>query len=366
MRVLSADGRLQHGRAPAAAIVDELWAFETSREEQTYTALSSALHKRDGAFLLAITTAGYDKHSLLGRIYEAALAWPDVTTSPDGCLTIAKDVEHGQLLYWYGAPEAADLEDEQIWRASNPASWIDLRDLRRQLHDPGLGENEFSRLHLNRWTRSRNAWLPNNCWDGLRSELEMPERAPIYVGVDVGLYHDSTAVAWAHTLEDGRVLLRARVWSAKRDAPAHEYCPDGKVRLEEIEQFIRELGQRYEIREILYDPRFFDRSAEILADCGFTMVEFLQASAPMGDALQRFYQLALEGKLAHKGDPILTQHIEATAAEKTERGWKLRKLKSSHRIDATIAAVLAVARTRHHAPGDDQPQIYWMDLGPWA
>ena len=59
-------------------MIDELWAFETNREEQTYTALSSALHKREDAYLLAITTAGYDKQTLLGRIYEAALGWPDV------------------------------------------------------------------------------------------------------------------------------------------------------------------------------------------------------------------------------------------------------------------------------------------------
>src|SRR5205823_4788894 len=51
MRVISAEGRLQHGRAPAAALVDELWALETARERQTYIALSSALHKREDAYL---------------------------------------------------------------------------------------------------------------------------------------------------------------------------------------------------------------------------------------------------------------------------------------------------------------------------
>jgi phage terminase large subunit-like protein len=366
MQVISSEGKLQHGRMPAAALIDELWAFETERERQTFTAMSSALHKRDDAWLLAISTAGYDKQSLLGSIYEQAFSWPDLEQSKDGCLTIAKDVGNGQLLWWYGAPAEAPIDDPKIWRASNPASWIQLHDLKRQLADPGLGESEFRRLHLNGWTRSRDAWLPDGCWHGLRSEHEIPDGAPIYVGVDVGLVHDSTAVAWAHTLEDGRTLLRVHVWSASQNTPAHEHPPGGKVRLEEVEQFIRELGQRHEIRQIAYDPRFFDRSAEILADCGFTMVEFLQASAPMRDAVQRFYQLALEGKLTHNGDPILSQHIEATAAVKSERGWKLLKLKSSQRIDATVAAVLAVAHARHHKPGDDLPQIYWLDLGPWT
>jgi phage terminase large subunit-like protein len=361
MRVVSSDGRLQHGRAPAAGLVDELWAFETSREEQTYTALASALHKREDAYLLAITTAGYDKRSLLGRIYEAALAWPQVTTSPNGCLTIAKDVENGQLLYWYGAPEHADPENQRIWRAVNPASWIQLRDLKRQLHDPGLGELEFRRLHLNQWTRARDSWLPGNCWSELRSDHTIPDKADIYVGVDVGLFHDSTAVCWAHVLEDHRIALRAHVWSAKPDAPAHTHVPGGKVLLEQIEQFIRDLATRYRLREVAYDPRFFNRSAELLTANNLTMVEFLQASAPMADAYQSFYQAALEGTLTHNGDEIFAQHIEATAADKTERGWKVRKLKSSQQIDATVAAVLAVARARANINRGKGPQIFWLD-----
>src|SRR5439155_26243556 len=134
MQVISADGRLQHGRAPSVAVVDELWAVETSLERQTYTAMASALHKRPDSYLLALTTAGYDKQSLLGQIYTAALDWPDVRVSTNGCLTIAKDTANGQLMYWYGAPTEAAIDDQTIWRACNPASWIDMRELKRQLH----------------------------------------------------------------------------------------------------------------------------------------------------------------------------------------------------------------------------------------
>jgi phage terminase large subunit-like protein len=351
---------LQHGRAPAAALIDELWAFDTAREEQTYTALSSALHKRDDAYVLAITTAGYDKHTLLGRIYEAALGWPQVTTTKNGCLTIAKDVENGQLLWWYGAPESADLEDEKIWKAVNPASWIQMRDLRRQLHDPGLGEPEFRRLNLNQWTRSRDAWLPGNLWAELRSDQPIPDGANVYLGVDVGLYHDSTAVCIAHKLEDGRVALRAHVWETDPNAPAHVHVRGGKMQLELVEDHIKELHQRYRVREVAYDPRFFERSAEILERAGLTMVEFLQASSPMADAYQRFYQAANEKRLTHDGDPIFAAHIEATAADLGERGWKVRKLKSGHHIDACVAAVLAHARAQLNANTNKSPQIFWL------
>src|SRR5207253_2151714 len=69
LKVLASEGSLLHGLAPAVAILDELWALETHSQQEAYTALTSALHKREDAYLLGITTAGYDKHSLLGRIY---------------------------------------------------------------------------------------------------------------------------------------------------------------------------------------------------------------------------------------------------------------------------------------------------------
>ena len=359
MQVISSEGRLQHGRSPSASIIDELWAFETERERQTYTALGSALHKRDNSYLVAVTTAGYDRHSLLGDIYQAALTWPTVTVSKNGCLTIAKDLEHGQLMYWYGAPATAAIDDEKIWRACNPASWIKLKDLKRQLADPGLGELEFRRLHLNMWTAVRNAWFPDGCWAALRSDAEIPDGAEIYVGVDVGISHDTTAVCWAHMLEDERIVLRSHVWAAKTDAVAHEHVEGGRVQLEQIEAFIRQLARDYKLVELAYDPRFFARSAEILQDAGITTIEFQQASGPMADAWQSFYQAVVEGRVTHDGDPVLAAHIDATAAEKAERGWKVSKLKN-RRIDATVAAALAHARAQHHKT-DSSPQIFWLD-----
>ena len=361
LKVIASQGRTQHGRMPAVALIDELWAFETAAEQQTYTALASALHKREDAYLLAITTAGYDKYSLLGRIYEQALEWPDVEEHRNGYLTVAKDVANGQLLFWYGAPDGAAIDDPAVWRAANPANWIRTAELKRQLADPGLDENDFRRLNLNQWTESRYSWFPAGCWAGLQSDQEIPKGADIYVGVDIGISHDTTAICWAHVLEDGRIVVRARVWAVDPKAPAHERLDGDRLQLEQIEQFILErLAGRFRIREIAYDPHFFHRSAELLEKKGLTMVEYLQASGPMRDAYQAFYQYVREGKITHNGDKVLAAHIDATAATKTQHGWKIHKLKNTGHIDATVAAVLAVARARHHKRG--KASVFWMEM----
>ena len=131
MYALSSEGTLQHGRTPAAALLDELWTFTSKRQVETHTALTAAIHKRADAYLLATSTAGSTPNSLLGRIYHDALSWDDVTVQREGCLTVAKNPDARALVWWYGAPADADPTDPKILRACNPASWINVSDLQQ-------------------------------------------------------------------------------------------------------------------------------------------------------------------------------------------------------------------------------------------
>ena len=85
---------------------------------------------------------------------------------------------------------------------------------------------------------------PAGTWKGLRSEAELPARAEIYLGVDIALRHDTSAVAWAHRLADGRIVLRCQSWSANPQAKAHQLVGGGELRLELVEAFIGELSRR--------------------------------------------------------------------------------------------------------------------------
>jgi phage terminase large subunit-like protein len=69
----------------------------------------------------------------------------------------------------------------------------------------------------------------------------------------------------------------------------------------------------------------------------------------MADALQGFYEDVLERRVRHAGDPVLTAHLMATAAQRTDRGWRLSKIRQTQRIDATFAMVMAVGRARQRA-----------------
>jgi phage terminase large subunit-like protein len=342
-RILSSDGRLAHGRKPRVGLVDEWWLLMSYRETQAYVALATALHKHPEAWIGASSTAGYDMESQLGKVYKGALDLPDVEVSGDGCLTIARDEANGLLLWWYGAPEDADIEDPAIIRACNPASWIDPHELLRELNRPDTDELEWKRLHLNIWTRVKESWFPPGSWARLRSTTQLPVGAEIWVAIDAALTYDTSAVVWGGRLEDGRKLLSARVWSARHDVPHHVYVPGGRIRNELLERFIvDDLAARYNIRAVVYDPRYFETEAQHLDEAGLTVADFPQGSALMADACQHFYSdvTAGEGLAWYDPDDVLPKHVDGTAAVKTERGWKVFKLKSWSPIDATVGAIM--------------------------
>ncbi|MBT9153312.1 MAG: hypothetical protein DDT35_01544 [Firmicutes bacterium] len=120
MRVLSADGDLQHGLSVSAAIIDELHAFKTNKQEELFFALLTATQKREDSITLMITTAGASKASLLGEKYEAMIKTHKLEYSGDGCTVVGKNEDAGSLLIWVAAPDSADVSDRAIWRACNP------------------------------------------------------------------------------------------------------------------------------------------------------------------------------------------------------------------------------------------------------
>jgi phage terminase large subunit-like protein len=348
---VAADGRMQHGTSPSAVILDELHALETPRQEELYAALNTASGAREQPMNLAITTAGYNRHTILGRLYADAMRLPDVRR--DGMLTIARDPAAGFLMWWYGLADDDEPTPENVL-AANPASWITSAVLEAQRESPTVDEYAFRRLHANQWTSTRNAWLPAGAWEALGTEgYTIPDGSEVVVAVDVGLVHDSTAVAIGCRLPDGRIALDCRVWAARDDAVAHIILPGGRVDLGVVEDYIESLADRYSVRELVYDPRFFERSASALSAAGFITAPVDQASRRMAEAYATFYTAVQDGRVVHPVDPVLSAHVEATQSTMTERGWRIGRQRLQ-RIDACVAMCMALWR----ADRDEQPAEY--------
>ena len=320
-RVLASDSKLVQGLNPSTVVLDELHVVH----EELWDALTLGSGARRDPMIVAITTAGYDFDSIAGRLYQY------------GKRVCSGDVEDESFgFFWWEALADCKLGERAAWEAANPnlalglLSEEDLEVSARQ-----TSEVAFRRYRLNQWVRTQESWLPAGAWEQCQDDtLELDIDRPSFVGVDMALKHDSIAVVIVQELASGRIVCRARIW-----------LPDGDfVDVAEVEQHLRDLHTLYDVREIAYDPAYMQRTAEVLADDGLSMVEFAQSAQRMVPACGTLYEMIVGGRVAHDGAPVFTDQVLSAAPRSTDQGWRLSKGKSKRKIDAAIALAMAVDR----------------------
>lgn len=335
-RVLSSEFRSQAGLNPSLVLFDELWNQQSS---DLYDQMTLGSGARMEPLSISITTAGYDLDSLCGQLYQY------------GKQCAAGEVDDPAFgMWWWEAPADCEITDPKAWKQANPniaEGLLDPEDLAAATKQSA--ELSFRRWRLNQWVRTAESWLPVGAWDQCRSDLDLDEDLPVFLGVDMALRHDSIAVAIAQPQAE-RIVVRARIWNPSEQG----------VDVAEIEAYIRGLAQRFRVTEVAYDPAFFQRSAEALLDDGLPMVEFPQSAQRMVPACGQAYELIVSRRLAHDGSPTLSDHVLSAAQRMTEQGWRLSKGKSKRKIDGCIALVLALDRATRKQTTEAVPTV--MDV----
>jgi phage terminase large subunit-like protein len=359
LRTISADGYVAHGANPSAVIVDEAHAFTTDKQRELFEAMDTAVHKRPDAFWLTISTAGHDRGSLFGKLYSDVLTQLE-PEHPDPGLTIARDEANGVLMYWWGAEADCDPDDEELWNAVNPASWVTVPELRRQRRSPSMSASTFKRRHLNAWVAAEaERWIPGDIWEALADPASRIEPgAPVCIGGDGSRAYDTSALAWASRAEDGRIDVAARVFSVRPDVP-HHVLHTGRIDYEDVQDSLRELAEAYDVAEVAFDPRYIEPAMDVVADrLGEAAVFPVEPHSRLHrEALAAFERQVLEGVIRHAGDPVIAEQLAWTAVDRYENGdpRRLRKLERSRPIDVSVALALAVWRVVH---GDAGRSIY--------
>ena len=330
------------GLRPTACVYDELHEW-TGNKERVAVVLGNGLRKRAGGLELAISTAGVDlDESLLGKLYQRG-----------------RRIESGEqpaeaafLFDWAEADAGLDLADPEQRRVAalqaNPhADLFGITDGIVQRWDE-VPAFEWTRYHANRWTRTTDCWLPAGVWEDCEGDASIPAAGRVTVGVDVALKHDSTAVVAVHRDEAGRFRVASKVWGLEGD----------RLDVAAVEGYLRDLHRRFRVDRVAYDPAYFERSAQVLADEGLPMVELPQTSQRMVPACQNAYRLIVDRNVVHGGDATLTDHVLSAVQRETDMGWRLSKGRSKRKIDACIALVLALELAAGPEPEPEEVQIF--------
>lgn len=325
IRVLAADADTADGTIPTLAIVDEL---HRQKSLDLYGVLRDGLGPRNGQ-LITISTAGAAIASPLGEIRSRAHVLPGFERKGKH-----NHVRRDAFAFheWCLGPDD-DTEDLAVVKLANPAPWNDETALRIRRESESMSPGQWLRFACGVWTEGEEPWIEPPSWDRLAdADLHIEDGEEVWLGVDIGVRGDSTAVAVVAKREN-EVAVAAHILSAP-------------VALETVENLIRELCLRYRVQEIAYDPWSFRRSAEILEGDGLPIGEemgkFPQSPERMSIASACLFRLIETGELRHDGDPVLRAHVLAGVTKETERGWRLQKDPRSRRpIDALIALAMA-------------------------
>jgi phage terminase large subunit-like protein len=351
IKVLAADVDTADGIIVTLGIVDEL---HRAKSIELYGAVRDGLGPRNGR-MITISTAGSDQASPLGLLRDAAHKMPgfrregkyNYVRSPDGafafhewCLDPPKDKTH----------PGDDVDDLEVVKLVNPAPWQTLDKLRKRHDDPATTPWQWKRFACGLWTEGEEPWMEPEVWDALADpEMTILEGSDVFVGVDIGVEHDSTGIAVV-SKQGKRLAVKAIVIPPP---------PNGSVSLEVVENALRDVAERFKLRLLAYDPWSFRRSGEILESEGIPVAKFPQSPERMSEASANLYRLIDSGELIHDGDPQLRAHVMAGSVKETGRGWRLDKDPRRPRvIDALIALVMA-AQVATEAPPEAEILIAW-------
>lgn len=357
-QVLSADAANKHGFNVSGVVFDELHTQPNRKLFDVMTKGSGDARKQPLYFL--ITTAGTDVNSICYEVHQKAL-------------DIIEGRKHDQTFYpcIYGIPENADWTDPKIWHLANPSlgETIDIEKVQAACdsarENPGE-ENAFRQLRLNQWVKQAVRWMPMEKWDGCSFEVDEKELKGriCYGGLDLSSTTDITAFAlvFPPRNESEKYVILPFFWipeenvdlRVRRDhVPYDVWKRQGFLQTTEgnvihygfIENFIEELGKRFNIREIAFDRWGATQMVQDLENIGFTVVPFGQGFKDMSPPTKELYKLVLEKRIAHGGNPVLRWNVDNIFIKRDPAGnIKADKAKSTEKIDGAIAMIMALDR----------------------
>jgi phage terminase large subunit-like protein len=370
-RAISAEAYSKHGFNASVVIYDELHA---APNRELWDVLSTSQGARLQPLMIAITTAGYDRHSILWELYAHA---KKVLENP------ALDPTFLPILY--EAPADADWTDEKVWRQANPAlgdfrSLEEMRTVAARAKLIPAQENTFRRLYLNQWTEQAERWLPITLWDACRTAIDPADlrRRECYIGMDLSTTRDLTALVAVFPDDDGFDVLphffvpkeNMREREARDRVPYPQWeregfitaIPGDVVDYEYIRKKIHEWDDAYTIRGIAYDPwNATDLVTRLTDQDGLPCVPMRQGFSSLSAPTKELEKAIASKQLRHDGHPVLRWNVGNVAVEHDSAdNLKPSKKVSTERIDGVVALIMAVDQMTRRVEG---PQYQVLIVG---
>lgn len=353
---ISCDAATNYGRTPIFALVDELWAH---KKADLWHAIRTGVTKVAGSLLVITTTAGRGTNTPDYPIYDYAKKVASGEIDDPSFLPII-----------FEAPRDCDWQDEAVWYAVNPGlryGYPDiegLRQLAREARERPADREAFQQFHLGiRQEHSVSPFVDMAIYDEGAEPVDLGELEdrPCWLAVDLSSNNDLTVIVACWRNDDGYVVWpwffcpeeNLQVRADRDGVPYPRWAREGfitptpgnVVDFRAVEECIRDLCDRFDVREIAFDPHLARNTMNSLMEDGYPVVEMRQGWVTMAPAVKELERAIIGRKLRHGGHPVLRWNFENLAVDTDNAGNKrFHKGKSRDRIDGAVACAMAVGR----------------------
>ena len=351
LRAIAADGKSALGAGPTLVLMDERAFWPEGRGEELEQALLTACGKRGARTLIMSTSADSDAH--------AFSRWVDAPPA-------------GTFVQEHRAPPGLPADDLPSLLTANPGAehgvgaspgWLQGA-AERAISRGGSALACFRALHRNERvsTEARDVLVTVDEWLACEADSLPPRSGPCVIGLDLGGSRSMSAAAWFWP-KTGRLeslgVFPSQPSLAERgvmDGVGRRYAEmaeRGELRtmggqIVPAAEFIAEAMRRVEGERVtaICADRF--RQAEVMeaAQAAGVRAPFAwrgQGFRDGGEDVERFRRAVFDGRVASAPSLLMRSALTDAVCVSDEAGnRKLAKARSTGRIDAAAAAVLAV------------------------
>ena len=375
LKAISSEAYSKHGLNVSLFLADEVHAWPAAEARKLFGVVTDSMVKRDQPLTIIISTAGDGTGTLASDLWEYS---HKVASGEIDDPTFAPII--------FAADPKADWRDESVWRAANPAldagfcSLDELRIKARRCEHIPREAADFRRFHLNQWIDgSAEPWVDPDLYDDAEPRtVEDLAGVPAFIGIDLASVSDMAAVAicWPDGLGgydvDVTGFFPADNLQARSERDAADYqrweregalklTPGNVIDHAAIVEHVIDLAERFAVQEIVLDRWGSVGVTTKLQELGFTVAQFGQGFASMAAPVKEMERAILSRQFRHGANPVLRSAVRNVAIEKDAAGnGKFTKAKARGRIDAAVAAVMALGRA---SAGESMASAYTEEKG---
>lgn len=359
-------GKPGDGASPSLALVDEYHEHSTS---ELYDTMETGMGARSQPLLVVITTAGYSiggpchQHQAGGqKILERAV------------------VDERRFVIIFTVDRDDDWTDPNVLIKANPGLGVSVnaealiaaqaeavRDPRKQA--------VFKTKHLNMWVNSASPWINVEALERLgdpKLNEEDFRGETCYDGLDLASKQDiaSKAKLFRRELEGlDHYYLFARHWlpmAAVQKVENEHYrgwvagghitaTPGNMIQLRAVQESVEADAELHVVAEVAMDSWGSREIAPNLQEGGFTVIDVPMTTRNLSEPMKLIAALIDAGRFHYDGNPAtLWMFSNVEVFEDRNGNIFPRKANAAKKIDAAVAAILAMGRAMLGGGGSEE------------